>query len=53
MEEDKSGGSHTFNVDNRVFNIIKAKQNGKSKTKTVSEVSESSIKSDFYIDKRQ
>ena len=53
VEEDETGGSHTFNVDNRVFNITKTKQNGKPKTRTVSEVSELSNKSDLYISKRQ
>ena len=28
VEEDGTGGSHTFNVDNRVFNITKTKQMG-------------------------
>ena len=53
VEEGDVGGSHTFNVDNRVFNIKKIKQNGTSKTRTVSELSESSNKSDFYVSKRQ
>ena len=53
LEGDEAGGSHTFNVDNPVFNVTKIKQNGKSKTRIVSEVSESSNKSDFYISKRQ
>ena len=50
VEEDETVGSHTFNDDNRIFNITKTKQNRKSKTRIVSEVSASSSnKSDFYI----
>ena len=47
------GGSHTFNVDNSVFNLTKTKHNGKSKTRIVSEVSTLNNKSDFYIGKCQ
>ena len=53
VEEDDIGGSHTFNVDNHVFNITKIKQDGTLKTRTVSELSESNNKSHFYIGKRQ
>ena len=53
VKEDEGGSSHTFNVDNHVFNITKIKQIGKLKTKTVSELSVSNNKSDFYIGKRQ
>ena len=53
VEEDEAGGSRTLNVDNRVLNITKIKRNGKSKTRTVSKVYESSNKSDFYIGDRQ
>ena len=53
MEEDDVGGFHTFNVDNRVFNITKIKPDGTSKTGAVSELSESSNKLDLYIGERQ
>ena len=53
VDEDDVGGSHAFNVDNNVFNITKIKQGGTSKTRTVSELFESSNKSDFYIGQRQ
>ena len=53
VEEDEPGDSHTFTVDNHVFNITKTKRNRKSKTRIVSEVSELSNKSDFYIGERQ
>ena len=53
VEEGDTGGSHTFNVDNCVFNITKIKRDGTSKTKTVSELSESSKNSEFYIRERQ
>ena len=53
VEEDETEGSHTFNIDNRVFNITKTKRNGKSKTRIMSERSESNNKSDFCIGKRQ
>ena len=49
MNEDDVGGFHTFNVDNHVFNITKIKQDGISKTRVVSELSESSNKLDIYI----
>ena len=48
-----TGSSHTFNIDNCVFNITKIKRDGTSKTRTVSELSKSSNKSDFYINERQ
>ena len=51
--EDEIGDSHTFNVDNSVFNITKTKRNGKLKTRIVSEVSELSNKLNFYIGERQ
>ena len=51
-EGNEMGGSHTFNVDNNVFDLTKTKHNRKSKTRIVSEVS-TSDKSDFYIGKRQ
>ena len=53
VDKDKTGGFHTLNIDNCVFNITKTKHNGKSKTSIVSEVSESNNKSGFYIGKRQ
>ena len=53
VEGDETGVSHTFNVDNSVFNLTKTKQNGKSKTIIVSEVSKLNNKLDFYIEKRQ
>ena len=53
VEEDETRGSRTFNVDNHVYSITKIKRNEKSKTRTVSEVSELSNKSDFNIGKRQ
>ena len=53
VEEDEVVESNTFNNDNCVFNITKTKRNGKSKTRTVSEMSELSNKSDFYINKHQ
>ena len=53
VEEDNVRGSNTFNVDSCIFNITKIKRDGKSKARTVSVLSESSNKSDFYIDKRQ
>ena len=49
----KTGSSHTFNGDDRVFNLTKTKYNGKSKTRIVSEVSELSNKPDFYMDELQ
>ena len=51
--EDDGGSSHIFNVDNHVFNLTKIKRDGGLKTITVSELSESNNKSDFYIGKRQ
>ena len=53
VNEDDVEGSHTFNVDNHVFNITKIKQDGTPKTRAVSELSEPSKKSDFYIRERQ
>ena len=53
MEGDETGGSRTFNIDKSVFNLTKTKQNGKSKIRIVSEVSESNNKSDLYIGKCQ
>ena len=53
VEGNEAGGSHTFNVDNDVFNVIKTKHNGKSRTRIVNEVTTSNIKSDFYIGKCQ
>ena len=47
--EDDIGGSHTFNVDNRVLNITKIKRDGTLKTRTVSELSESNNKSNFIL----
>ena len=49
MEEVETGESHTFNVDNRVFNFTKTKQNGTLKTRIVSEVSKPNNKSDFDV----
>ena len=51
-EENEPGRSHTFTGDNNIFELTKTKHNGKSKTRLVSEVS-TSVKSDFYIGKRQ
>ena len=53
VNEDDVGGSHTFNVDNPVFNLTKIKWDGTSKTSVVSNLSESSNKLDLYISKRQ
>ena len=50
--ENEPGSSHTFTGNNSTFKLTKTKHNGKSKTRTVSEVP-TSIKSDFYIGKRQ
>ena len=47
VEEDDVEGSHTFNVDNHVYKITKIKWDGTSKTRAVSELSESNNKSDF------
>ena len=47
------GGSHTFNVDNPLFNLTKIKRDGTFKTRVVSKLSESNNKLDFYIGKRQ
>ena len=49
----KTGSSHTFNDYNHGFNLTKTKHSGKSKTRIVSEVSESSNKPDFSIGKHQ
>ena len=51
-EKNETGSSHTFTGDNNIFELTKTKHNGKSKTRLVSEVS-TSVKSDFYIGKRQ
>ena len=53
MEEDDIDAFHIFNIDNHVFNITKTKQDGILKTRTVSELSESNNKSNFYIGERQ
>ena len=53
VTDDDMGGSHTFNVDNPVFNVTIIKRDGTSKTRVVSKLSELSNKSDFYIGKRQ
>ena len=50
MDEDDVGSSDTFNVDNHVFNITKLKQDATSKTKAVSELSESRNNSDFIFE---
>ena len=52
-EGNEMGGYHTLNTNNSVFNLIKTKHNGKSKTRIVSEVSTSNNKLDFYIGKRK
>ena len=46
------GNSNTFTVDNSILKLTKTKHNGRLKTKIVSEIP-TSIKSDFYISKRQ
>ena len=51
-DENEPGSSHTFTGNNSIFKLTKTKRNGKSKTRVVSEVP-TSIKSDFYIGKRQ
>ena len=53
VEEDDVRGSHTFNVDSRVFKITKIKRNETLKTRTVSKLFELSNKLDFYIGDRQ
>ena len=53
VNEDNVGGSHMFDGDNHVFNITKTKQDGTSKTRVISKLSESSNKLDFFIGKRQ
>ena len=53
VEGDEMRGSHTFIIDNSVFNLTKTKRNKKLKTRIVSEVFESNNKSNFFIDKRQ
>ena len=50
--ENEPSSSHTFTGNNSIFKLTKTKHNGKSKTRIVSEVC-TSIKSDFYIDRRQ
>ena len=46
-------GSHTFNVDNSVFNLTKTKHDRKLMTRIVSEVSTSNNKSNSYIGEHQ
>ena len=46
------GSSHPFTGDDSIFKLTKTKHNGKLKTRLVSEVP-TSVKSDFYIGKRQ
>ena len=53
VKGDEARGSHTFNVDNSVFNLTKTKYNGKSKARIVNEVSTSNNKLDIYNGKRQ
>ena len=48
MNRIEMGGSHIFTSNIDVFNLIKTKHNGKSKTRIVGEVSTSN-ESDFYI----
>ena len=51
-EENEPGSSHAFTGDDSIFKLTKTKHNGKLKTRLVSEVP-TSVKSDFYIGKRQ
>ena len=51
--DDDVRSSHTFNIDNLLFNLTKIKRDGTSKTRVVSKLSESNNKLDFYIGKRQ
>ena len=51
-KDNKPGNSHMFTGDNSVFKLTKTKHNRRSKTRLVSEVP-TSVKSDFYISKRQ
>ena len=51
-KENGPGSSHTFTGDNSIFKLTKIKHNERSNTRIVSEVP-TSIKSDFYIGKRQ
>ena len=51
-KESESKSSHTFTGDNSIFKLTETKHNGNSKTIIVTEVP-TSIKSDFYIGKRQ
>ena len=50
--ENEPSSSHTFTGNNGIIKLNKTKHNGKSKTRIVGEVP-TSIKSDFYIGKRQ
>ena len=50
--ENDPSSSHTFTGNNSILKLNKTKHNRKSKTRSVSEVP-TSIKSDFYIGKRQ
>ena len=52
-EEGDTRSFHTFNIDSCVFKITTIKQDGISKTRTISEFSELNNKLDFYIGKRQ
>ena len=47
------GDSHTFYLDNPLFNLTKIKRDETSKTRVVNKLSESNNKLDFYIGKRQ
>ena len=47
VTSDDVGGSQTFNIDNNEFNFTKFKQDGTSKTRVVSKLSESNNKLDF------
>ena len=51
-EENESRSSHMFTGDDSILKLTKTKHNGKPKTRLVNEV-HTSIKSDFYIGKRQ
>ena len=53
VNEDDVGGYYTFNVNNSASKITKIKQDGTSKARAVSKLSESSNKLNIYIDKRQ
>ena len=51
-EENEPGASHTFTGDDSIFKLTKTNNNKKSKSRLVSEVP-TSVKSDFYIGRRQ